>query len=136
MRLLFRAIPTSLMLALAVSACAPVVELEDASVDDDAISSALGGVESIECPSQKPWTGAITTNESGFSPRLVRVAVGHILMFAPPAGSDDEIVADDGSFRTERETDGVECLKFTRAGSYPYHSELHPDELRGLIEIH
>ena len=83
------------------------VEIEDAETGDESISNPLGGVEPIACPSKKPWTGVITLNANGFSPPRVRVAVGHILMFAPPEGSDEEMVADDGSFHTERELDGA-----------------------------
>lgn len=123
------------MLALATSACEPVVEVEESGDGARAISSPLGGVETVACPSKKPWTGVITTSDAGFSPPRVRVAIGHTLMFAPAEGSDDEMVADDGSFHTERELDGVQCLRFTRAGAYPYHSELDP-EVRAVIEIH
>lgn len=135
MRLFKWTFPACLALTLAATACGSEVEIEDAETGDESISSPLGGVEPIACPSKKPWTGVITLNANGFSPPRVRVAVGHILMFAPPEGSDEEMVADDGSFHTERELDGAQCLRFTRAGAYPYHAELSP-ETRGTIEIH
>lgn len=135
MRLFKWTFPACFALTLAATACDAEVEVESALADEHEISSALGGVDPVACPSEKPWTGVITMTETGFSPPRVRVAIGHILMFAPPAGSDDEMVADDGSFHTERELDGAQCLKFTRAGAYPYHAELSP-ETRGVIEIH
>jgi hypothetical protein len=128
------------LVACSISGCDRVVDVAE-DPEDEAIASPLGGVEPIDCPSKKPWSATIVTTDAGFSPTLVRVAQGHIIMFARSKGSTEEMVADDGSFDTDelRNPEAPEtpvCLRFTRVGSYPYHSDERPDAVRGVVEIH
>lgn len=120
--------------------CERVVETEEDVAADDAAANPLGGVDVIDCPSKKPWAATIVATDVGFSPPLVRVAQGHIVMFARAEGSSDEMIADDGSFRTDEPGDDPSsdpvCLRFSRVGAYPYHSDRDPSGMRGIVEIH
>lgn len=118
-----------------LTSCARVVDQESSDDGFEAeATSALGGVDVVACPSTKPWSATITTNDAGFTPALVRVTRGHIVMFFQEADGEDNMVADDGSFRTG-ELGETTCLRFERSGVYPYHSEGDAEGVRGVIEV-
>lgn len=124
-----------------LTSCERVVDREssDDGFEGEA-TSPLGGVDVVTCPSSKPWSATITTNDAGFTPELVRVSRGHIVMFFQEEGGADNMVADDGSFRTG-DPGETTCLRFGRSGVYPYHSEGNSegdagdDAVRGVVEV-
>jgi plastocyanin len=147
MRLFDSALLGWLFVATTLVGCENVVERADGAGGGDAAvdpsgdieasrsKGPLGGVDVIACPSKKAWGATITTTTGDtFSPSMIRVSRGHIVMFLPAGGADANMVANDGSFRTgdPRET---ACLKFNVSGTYAYHSETMPDEMTGVVVV-
>ncbi|MGH2636856.1 MAG: cupredoxin domain-containing protein, partial [Actinomycetota bacterium] len=68
----------------------------------------------------------VETLDNVFSPRIVRIAVGGSLRWTNDGRSPHNVIADDGSFRSDVLEPGDAFEEaFVEAGAFPFHCSLH-----------
>jgi plastocyanin len=80
----------------------------------------------------------------GFDPSQLSVAAGTAVTLANVGGKPHSLTADDGSFDTGIVTPGAAGGRFagtnasivaTKAGTYPFHCEVHPEKMKGVLTV-
>ena len=83
-------------------------------------------------------------DELGFTPNEQSIETGTAVVFANVGGKPHSLTADDGTFDTGIVTPGPEGGKFAgsntsitvnQAGTYPFHCEVHPDAMKGVLTV-
>jgi plastocyanin len=79
----------------------------------------------------------ITTDSSGkfaFSPTSLTVAVGTTVTWRNSTGAPHTVTSDDGStFNGMVSTGGMFSFTFTKAGTFPYHCNIHPYMMATIV---
>lgn len=92
-------------------------------------------------PSPEP---ALAGKKLSFGPNKLEVPVGSTVLLANVGGKPHTLTADDGSFDTGVVTPGAEGGRFagnnatitvSKPGSFPFHCEVHPEEMKGVLTV-
>jgi plastocyanin len=79
-----------------------------------------------------------------FDPTTLTVPTGSTVLFANVGGKPHTLTADDGSFDTGLVAPGADGGRFAgnntsvvlaKAGSFPFHCEIHPQAMKGVITV-
>lgn len=82
--------------------------------------------------------------ELGFDPDALEVEAGTAVLLANVGGKPHTLTADDGTFDTGIVNPGAQGGRFaganasivpTRAGTYPFHCEVHPEAMKGVLTV-
>jgi plastocyanin len=69
-----------------------------------------------------------------FTPNPFNAKVGDTITVTNEDGTDHELKADDASFDTGRFADGAKTITVSKAGTFPYHCDVH-NYMIGVIQV-
>jgi len=74
--------------------------------------------------------------DNRFEPPILTVPAGTTVRWTNHGEHKHTVTSDSGDWNSkELETEGFYFYTFTRPGTYPYHCEVHPGEMRGTIVV-
>ncbi len=87
-------------------------------------------------PSVSGVTAAVTVAviDNKFEPAVVEIKPGQAVRWVFAGVMEHDVVAADGSFVSELQTDGEYVHVFDQAGEYPYDCSVHP-EMTGVVTV-
>lgn len=87
-------------------------------------------------PAGPPEKGTVVLRDISFKPDELKVKVGDTVTWRfDDKGINHDVVADDGSFKSEVQDSGTFRHTFDEAGRYPYVCTLHRAAMTGTIVV-
>ena len=77
---------------------------------------------------------AVTIDNFAFSPASVNVKVGQQVTWTNKQGVDHTVTADGGAFDQAMPSGATFSFTFTKAGTFPYHCNIHPS-MHGTVVV-
>lgn len=79
---------------------------------------------------------AVVLKDIAFKPEQITVeAGGSVTWRFEDKGIKHNVTADDGSFKSETTDSGTFSHTFEKAGTYSYKCTVHPDTMKGVVEV-
>ena len=83
-----------------------------------------------------PRKGTVILRDIAFKPDKITVEAGDTVTWTfDDKGISHDVVADDGSFKSEVMDSGRFRHTFERPGTFPYKCSLHPTQMTGTITV-
>ncbi|MGI8683627.1 MAG: cupredoxin domain-containing protein [Acidimicrobiales bacterium] len=87
-------------------------------------------------PAGPPEPGKVILRDIEFKPDKTSVKVGDTVTWKfEDKGISHDVVADDGSFKSEVMDSGTFRHTFDKPGTYPYRCSLHPVQMKGTVTV-
>lgn len=102
------------------------------------VLSSCGGASDEDGPRSAgpPKKGTVILRDIAFKPDKVIVEAGDAVTWAfDDQGISHDVVADDGSFKSEVMDSGTFRHTFETRGTFPYKCSLHPTQMTGTVTV-
>lgn len=100
------------------------------------VGSGCGSDSDSGAPAGPPEKGTVVLRDIAFKPGDLKVKVGDTVTWRfDDKGINHDVVADDGSFKSEIQDSGSFRHTFDKAGTYDYVCTLHRAAMKGTIVV-
>jgi plastocyanin len=131
-------LPLLVVAAFAVAACGSSASNAPSTAASAPAASSGGGAGAACASAEAGATAAATVEivDFSYSPDPVAASVGDVIGWTNGDSAQHTATLDDGTCDTGNLSQGATgLLVFNEPGTYPYHCNIHPTQMKGKIEV-